>query len=209
MYTPAHFAESRPEVLHDFIRRYPLGALISSSKESGLTASHIPMLLDSESGVLRCHMARANPQSAMLDSSPVLVIFTGPDHYISPSWYKTKEEHGKVVPTWNYTAVHVSGHARIFEGEALCPHLEKLTIANESAHGLAWRLEDAPRSYIDSLIKAIIGIEIHIEKIEGKWKMSQNRSAGDQQSVIEALEGLGTPASDEVSVIIRNRSRRQ
>jgi transcriptional regulator len=150
-------------------------------------------------------MARANQQWETLRHSPVLIIFTGPEHYISPSWYKTKEEHGNVVPTWNYAAVHVTGRARVFEGEALYPHLRQLTAANETAHGLPWRIEDAPRSYVDGLIKAVVGIEIQIDRIEGKWKMSQNRPARDRESVIAALEALGTPGSAELGSEMKSR----
>jgi transcriptional regulator len=204
MYTPAQFAEARPEVLHDLIRRYPLGALVSTSSEQGLMASHIPMLLDSDAGVLRCHVARANPHWQTLSESPVLVIFTGPEHYISPSWYASKDEHGKVVPTWNYAAVHVHGHARTFEGEALYPHLQKLTSANESAHALTWRLEDAPREYIEGLMKAIVGVEIVIQRLQGKWKLSQNRPDRDRQGAIAGLDALGTHRSAELSDFMKS-----
>ena len=205
MYTPAHFAENRPEVLHEFIRQYPLGALISTSQDTGLIASHIPMLLDTAAGALRCHMARANPQWQTLAASQVLVIFTGPEHYISPSWYKTKDEHGNVVPTWNYAAIHVTGTARVFEGEALYPHLRQLTETNESAHNLGWRIEDASRKYVDGLIKTIVGIEIKIHRMEGKWKMSQNRPERHRDSVIDALDAFGTHRSCATSNAMKNR----
>jgi transcriptional regulator len=206
MYTPAHFAEARPEVLCDFIRSHPLGALISVSEQSGIVASHIPMLLDTGAGVLRCHMARANPHWRSLALSSVLVIFTGPQHYISPSWYKSKEEHGKVVPTWNYAAVHVTGRAHIFEdGDPLYEHLSRLTAANETAHGLSWRIDDAPRPYIDALLRSIVGIEISVSRIEGKWKMSQNRPEQDREGVISALDLLGTHTSLDMSSAMKMR----
>lgn len=206
MYTPAPFAETQTDVLYEFVRQHPLGVLISHSEPAGLMASHIPMLADSSTGILRCHMARANRQWESLDRAEVLVVFTGPEHYISPSWYPSKQEHGKVVPTWNYAAVHVSGRASIFEGEALHPHLRQLTLAHESTHGLAWSVDDAPGSYIEGLTKAIVGIEIRVERIEGKWKMSQNRPAADQRGVVEGLQRLGTPASIEVAGAVRDRS---
>ena len=179
MYTPEHFRETRPEVLHQFMREHPLGALVDST----LNASHVPMLLDTDERTLRCHMARANEQWRTIETSPnVLVIFSGPEHYISPSLY----EHHPSVPTWNYIAVHAYGHARLFEGDALYPHLQQLT----SAHDESWRLEDAPREYIDKLIKAIVGIEISIDRLEGKWKMSQNRPAADRDRVAAAIPSL-------------------
>lgn len=181
MYTPGHFAEMRTDVLHQFIREHPLAALIDTT----LNASHVPMLLDPEGRTLRCHVARANPQSRVLAEQPaVLAIFSGPEHYVSPAWYTAHP----AVPTWNYSAVHVSGKARTFEGHALISHLHRLT----AEHDTAWRIEDAPPSYIESLTRAIVGIEIEVERIEGKFKMSQNRSSADRDGVLTGLENLGT-----------------
>src|SRR4051812_13938188 len=155
MYNPAHFAESRNEILRDFIKAHPFGALVSNG-ENGLEASHLPVFLDDDQPtgkrLLRCHMARANRQWKTCLSAPsVLLIFTGPDHYISPSWYPSKEEHGKVVPTWNYVAVHVYGQVRLFEGtEELLSHVQELTRENESVFPLPWRLADAPADYVEA-----------------------------------------------------------
>jgi transcriptional regulator len=209
MYNPAAFAETRIEVLHTFIRQHPLAALITH--DSGqLEATHAPMIFDPQPephGSLRCHLARANPQSQMLASSPsVLAIFRGAQHYITPSWYASKKQHGKVVPTWNYVAVHVWGRARLFQEQAsLLRHLKELTDRHESAFTPPWSVDDAPKEYIEALSTAIIGVEISIERIEGKWKASQNRPPADRQGVIEGLEALGSPQSLEMAEIVRSR----
>jgi transcriptional regulator len=194
VYTPAPFAESRPDVLHALIREYPLGLLISSSEPDGLMATHLPMLLDESNRTLRCHMARSNPHGQILKASPpVLVVFRGPEHYVTPSWYASKTEHGKVVPTWNYVAVHVRGRAGVFEDpDALLEHVRLLTAFNESSFDPAWRVSDAPGDYVTGLVSAIVGVEIAVEGIEGKWKLSQNRPIEDRDGVIAGLEDLGT-----------------
>jgi transcriptional regulator len=209
MYNPAPFAESRIDVLHAFIRQHPLAALVTYDS-GGLEATHVPMFLDSQPeprGLLRCHLARANPQWRILESSPsVLAIFRGAQHYITPSWYATKREHGKVVPTWNYVAVHVWGKAKLFEEQAdLLRHLKELTDRNESAFAQPWSVDDAPKDYIDALSTAIVGVEISIERIEGKWKASQNRPPADRRGVIEGLEALHSPQSLEMAAIVRER----
>jgi len=205
MYNPAHFAEDRPEVLHQFIRQHPLGALVTCGP-AGLEASHVPVAFHPDEGLLRCHLARANPQSQTLASSPsVLMIFSGAQHYITPSWYPSKAEHGKVVPTWNYIAVHVSGRARIIEDEqAFLRHLKDLTARNESSFTEPWAVDDAPPEYIANLMRSIVGIEILIDRIEGKWKLSQNRSKADQQGVIEGLQKLDTPESTTMAKLMKH-----
>jgi transcriptional regulator len=162
------------------------------------------MALDAPQGVLRCHLARANPQwRTLASSSSVLAIFNGAEHYITPSWYAAKQEHGKVVPTWNYVAVHVWGRVRLFEEqERLVEHLKELTKQNESSFATPWSVEDAPRDFVAAMTKAIIGIEIAIERIEGKWKASQNRSAADRQGVVEGLEGIGSGQSLEMAQVV-------
>ncbi len=210
MYTPASFAEDRIEVLHAFIRQHPLAALVSGASES-LEASHVPMVLDTEAEgqtVLRCHLARANPHwQSLASSSSVLVIFNGAEHYITPSWYAAKKEHGKVVPTWNYVAVHVWGRVRLFEEQAeLLRHLKKLTDQNESSFAKPWSVDDAPPDFVSAHIKAIVGVEISIDRIEGKWKASQNRSVADRRGVIEGLEDLDTPGSLEMAAVLTRRS---
>jgi transcriptional regulator len=211
MYNPPLFAESRVEELHAFIRQHPLAAIITGGSD-GLEATHVPMVLHPElsaNGVLRCHLARANPHWKSLQAGvQVLAIFQGPEHYISPSWYPSKQEHGKVVPTWNYAVVHVRGHARTFEDpEQLLQHLRTLTDQNEAALETPWSVDDAPPDYIKALAKTIIGIEIAIETIEGKWKVSQNRPAADRRKVVKELLALDSPESVEMAKLVKERDR--
>lgn len=211
MYNPPEFAEHRLDVLHAFIREHPLAALVSCGFE-GLDATHVPVVLHSEigpQGLLRCHMARANPQWKTLQSSrSVLAILRGPDHYITPSWYPSTKEHGKVVPTWNYVAVHVWGRAQLFEDEpALIRHVKELTRQNEAHFERPWEPDDAPREFVSAMVKAIVGIEIAIDRIEGKWKASQNRSPADREGVVEGLQNLNTAQSLEMAEIVKQRNR--
>jgi transcriptional regulator len=204
MYNPAPFVENRTDTLHAFIREHPFAALVTWGP-NGLLATHAPMLLDADAkpqSVLRCHIARANPQWRELQSSPAaLVIFSGPHHYISPSWYPSTQEHGRVVPTWNYVAVHVWGRARIFEDpDLLMPYLRELTREHEAGLEKPWSIDDAPPQFIDTMAKAIVAIEIVIERIAGKWKLGQNRSSEDRAGAIQGLEKLDTPQSREVAV---------
>lgn len=206
MYNPAHFAETRLDVLHDLIRQHPLAALVTNSV-NGLEATHVPMVLHAEigtQGTLRCHMARANQQWKSINpGTPALVIFSGPQHYITPSWYPTKKEHGRVVPTWNYVAVHASGRASLFGDErALLEHVTKLTQQHEASFEKPWAVSDAPEEYVKAMAKAIVGVEISIDRLEGKWKASQNRSVADQEGVMEGLQRLGTPQSREMAEVM-------
>lgn len=199
MYNPPLFAQDRVEVLHAFIRQYPLAAVVTCGSE-GPEATHVPVVLHENvgaNGVLRCHFARANPHWEALRSAPeVLVILQGPNHYITPDWYPTKREHGKVVPTWNYVAVHVRGKARIVESqEGLEQHLRALTEQHEAGRETPWSVDDAPKQYIEALSRAIVGIEIEILAIEGKWKVSQNRPEMDRKGVVAGLEAAGDPDS--------------
>jgi transcriptional regulator len=198
MYTPAPFVETRVEAVHALIREYPLAVLVSYGGND-FQATHAPMVLHPEigaRGALRCHVARANPQWQAVGSNPrVLAIFTGPEHYISPSWYPSKRKHGRVVPTWNYIAIHVSGRAALIDGAALLAHLQELTVRQESVFPQPWKIEDAPGEFIASMMKAIVGIEIAIDKIEAKWKAGQNRPLPDRIGAIEGLEAMGSPRS--------------
>jgi transcriptional regulator len=206
VYTPALFAENRVEVLDRFIREHPFGILISNGPEAP-HATHIPMYLVRENGVaavLRCHLARANPHWRTFESSPsVLAIFSGAHHYITPSWYPSKEEHGRVVPTWNYVTVHAAGKARLFEGDELVEHVAELTHRQEARFENPWSIDDAPAEYVNTLAKAIVGVEISIERLEGKWKLSQNRPPADQAAVIQGLETIASPASLEVAELMK------
>lgn len=208
MYTPSQFVEKRVEVLHDFVRKRGFGTLVTCSSE-GPEATHVPMILHPElgtQGVLRCHIARANGQWKTVESGrSVLAIFQGADHYITPSWYPTKQEHGKVVPTWNYVAVHVRGRARLFEGGELIEHVKALTDQNERVFDTPWSIDDAPREYIDAMSKAIVGIEISIDSIEGKCKASQNQPESNQQGVVTGLTRIGSPESLAMARLVRQR----
>ncbi len=207
MYNPPPFPEVRAEVLHAFIRAHPLGTLITSGPE-GPDATHLPVFLDADAGFIRCHMARGNPQwRSLVSGEKVLVIFAGANHYITPNWYPEKRKHGKAVPTWNYVAVHVSGTTRLFEDPpSLLRHLHELTDFHESGFAERWSVADAPAEYIEGMTKAIVGVEIAMDRIEGKWKISQNRSAADQQGVIAGLDALGSHASQEMANLMRDRT---
>jgi transcriptional regulator len=190
MYLPSLFREDRLEVQHAFIRSHPLGLLISHAS-TGLLANLLPFVLrpgDSERGVLQAHMARANPQWRELDGQAVLIVFRGPDAYVSPSLYQTKQETGKVVPTWNYAMVQARGTVRLRDQvEWLTPQLQALTTARESTRPKPWAITDAPADYIEAQKKAIVGIEIEIAALEGKWKVSQNQPEANRRSVVAGL----------------------
>lgn len=184
MYTPAHFKENSPEALHAVMRRFPLATLVIPTTQ-GLEATHVPFLL--EDGVLRGHVARANPIWHAA-TGEALAIFRGPQRYISPNFYASKRSDARVVPTWNYVAVHVYGTLQAFDDAVeLRRVVTALTDTFEASSEHPWRVSDAPAEYIDKMLAAIVGIEIPIARIEGKWKLSQNRPAEDRASVKSAL----------------------
>lgn len=191
MLTPDIFKESDLDVLHSLIRAHPLGTWITS-KNDVLDVNHIPFLLDStqgEYGVLKGHVARINPVWKRLPTAKEsIVTFQGANSYISPSWYPSKKEHGKVVPTWNYIVLHAHGIPRaINDRDWLYQQLDILSNQQEFAHDLAWRVSDAPSDFTDNMIKKIVGIEIPISNIFGKWKSSQNKNTADKEGVISGL----------------------
>jgi transcriptional regulator len=200
MYQPPHFREDRIEVQHGLIRSHPLGLLITAGP-GGLQANAIPFLVYSDlaakdfapHGTLRAHMARGNPQWRELAAAgECLVVFQGPQQYITPSWYPTKQEHGKVVPTWNYVTVHAWGAPQVIEDSGwLRRQIEDLTNLNEGVLPKPWKVDDAPEQYLASQMKGIIGIEIPIARIEGKWKVSQNRPEVDRAGVAAGLREGG------------------
>jgi transcriptional regulator len=198
MYLPDHFAEPRLEVLHEAIRRSGLATLVSAGT-GGLDASHVPLLIESTPaplGRLLGHVARANPQwQATSAESEALAIFLGPDAYVTPSWYQTKRETGQVVPTWNYVAIHAHGRIRFFqERDRLLDLVTRLTDRQEAPRKAPWKVSDAPAAYLDGMLRRIVGVELTITRLEGKWKASQNRNPADRRGVAEGLEREGEAA---------------
>ena len=191
MYLPAHFEEARPEVLHQALRDHPLGLLITQDA-SGLVANQIPFLIELEpdgTQVLRGHVARANPvwREARCDVES-LVVFQGPQAYISPSWLATKAQDGKVVPTWNYVMVQARGTLRAIDDAAWVHALvTRLTERHESTRAQPWAVSDAPEDYIATMLRAIVGIEIPLSSLIGKWKLSQNKSSADREGIAQGL----------------------
>jgi transcriptional regulator len=198
MYQPPAFREDRIEVQHALIRRHPLGLLITAGP-AGLLANLFPFLLDAEGaqmGTLRLHMARANPQWRELErGEECLVVFQGPQDYVTPSWYATKRETGKVVPTWNYVTVHAWGRPRVMNDDGwLRRQIEDLTSSREAQRTEPWLVSDAPDDFVAMQMRAIVGIELPIARIEGKWKMSQNRPEADRAGVIAGFRETGGEA---------------
>jgi transcriptional regulator len=199
MYLPAHFEETRTEVLHAAIGAHPLATLITQDAAGALQANPVPLLVEPGAqpyGTLRGHVARANPvwreTRADLDA---LVVFQGAQSYVSPGWYPSKAEHGKVVPTWNYIVVQARGRLRAIEDAAwLRAFVTRLTNRFEARLPKPWQVGDAPPDYIDTMLRAIIGIEIEVTSLVGKWKVSQNRSAADRAGVAAGLSALDSDA---------------
>lgn len=203
MYIPEHFRETRPEVLHALIRRHPLAALVAVTP-AGLTANHIPMQLRAEGGAphLLGHIARANPLwRELADGSPVLAVFTGAEQYISPSSYPSKKLHGKAVPTWNYTAVHVHGNIRfIHDRQWLMDFVSALTDEHERSQPEPWHVCDAPGDYVEQMLRAIVGLTVEVTRIEGKVKGSQNRTDADRLGAAAALKARGASYEDILEI---------
>lgn len=197
MYQPPHFREDRLELQHGLIRAHPLGLLVTAGP-GGLMANPVPFLVEpgAGAGTLRAHVARANGQWHELGSvAECLVVFQGPQDYVTPSWYATKRETGKVVPTWNYATVHAWGLPRVIDDPAwLARQIRDLTRMMEDVRTRPWAVEDAPMEFIDAQVRGIVGIEIPISRIEGKWKMSQNRSEADRVGVVSGLRADGLDA---------------
>lgn len=195
MYLPAHFEENRVETLHALMRERPFATLIAHGGD-GLTADHLPLHLQAEIGpfgALQGHVARANPVWRQAADGEVLAVFHGPQAYVTPSWYETKKEHGKAVPTWNYVVVHAHGRLRaIDDAEWLLGNLETLVAHHEAGFVEPWQIGDAPPEYIEKMLAAIVGIEIEITDLKGKWKLSQNQPAVNRAGVVAGLRELGT-----------------
>lgn len=206
MYTPPAFQKDELPFLYGHIEAHGFATLVTFGKD-GLTASHIPMLLDRDiapCGRLRGHFSRANPQwRDIAPEVPALAIFQGPNAYISPNWYPSKREHGKVVPTWNYSAVHATGTLNLVEdSKRLLQIVDDLSRQHEQSFPQPWQTSDAPEPYIRGQLKGIVGFEMTIDRLEGKWKMSQNRSEADRRGVIEALAASDLPAGRDVAAVM-------
>ena len=209
MYLPASNTEHDRAIMFDFIEAHPLGALVTASAD-GLFATHLPLLVDRSRGAhgtLQGHVARANAHSRQpADAREALVIFSGPTAYVSPTWYPAKALHGQVVPTWNYVAIHVYGTLRFLDDQQfLHRHLAELTALHESGREAPWAPSDAPADYIAGMERAIVGVELTITRMEGKWKMSQNRSAADIDGVVHGLEQSSSATDREVAAIVDAR----
>ena len=210
MYLPRKFREDRIEVLHAAMLEIGAAAVVGQGPE-GPIASHVPIELDPEPapwGTIRCHFTRPNPHArSVADGQELLVIFQGPQGYVTPSWYPTKRETGKVVPTWNYVAIHAYGTATTFdEVDRLRAHLAALTDRFEAGAAVPWKIDDAPADFIDGLCRAIVGIEIPLTRIEGKWKLSQNRPLHDRRGVANGLRARGDEASLRMAQLVEAAS---
>ena len=206
MYVPPHFKQDDVSVLHAAIRETGLGTLVTLGPE-GMEASHVPMLIEPDPapyGTLIGHVSRANPQwrTARTDV-PALAMFLGPDAYVTPAWYATTGESGKVVPTWNYVAIHATGSLVFFEEpERLLALVTRLTDHHERGRRDPWAVSDAPADYVQGMLKGIVGFELTITRLEGKWKMSQNRPAHDRAGVVVGLTHEGGEAAAAVARIV-------
>lgn len=208
MYVPNHFKENDTKKLHQYIRDYGFGLLVAADDE-GIEANHVPFHLSVEAdgslGTLQCHLARNNPVWQRIhNGASVLAIFQGPDAYVSPSWYPIKAETGRVVPTWNYLAVHAEGRARVIQDPVwLKEHVSQLTDQHEKGRATPWAVDDAPTDFTARLVQGIVGVEVKIEKLTGKLKASQNQPERNQAGVKEGLKGESGPSSVAMADFIR------
>ncbi|WP_082140417.1 FMN-binding negative transcriptional regulator [Halomonas sp. PR-M31] len=206
MLVPSHFREEDQEKLQQYIREYSFGVLVVADGDS-VDANHVPFHFSASEehplGMLKCHVARVNPVWKKIEKgASVLAIFQGPNAYVSPSWYETKAETGRVVPTWNYLAVHVQGQVSIIqEHDWLKEHLNQLTDVHESGRENPWAVDDAPAEFTSRLVKAIVGIEIHIENLTGQVKASQNHPERNRTGVKAGLAN-GTASESAMSEFI-------
>jgi transcriptional regulator len=207
MYLPKAFEEQDPGRLRDFIRSYPLGTVVTPTT-SGFDANHIPLLVAEPEGSatrLHGHIARANPLwRDVAAHAQTLVIFHGPNGFISPSWYAGKCDKASVVPTWNYAVVHVHGRLRFIDDATwVRAHVEALTREHEADRDKPWAVSDAPADFIDKLVTAVVGLEISVTRWYGNWKMSQNRSAADRVGVMKGLERERSASSVALAALVR------
>ncbi|WP_458765817.1 FMN-binding negative transcriptional regulator [Cupriavidus basilensis] len=212
MYLPAHFEEKRPELLHGLISTHPLGLLVTQDPAGEMVANTIPFLLEADPeggpGILRAHVARSNPlwRESRTDVDS-LVVFQGPQTYISPSMYPSKAATGKVVPTWNYIMAQGRGRLHAVEdADWLRAFVTRLSERHEAARPVPWAVSDAPEDFIDATLRAIVGIEIKLSSLRGKWKVSQNRTPADQDGVVYGLRSLGGTEAEAMAKAIAERN---
>ncbi|TWB42567.1 FMN-binding negative transcriptional regulator [Nitrospirillum pindoramense] len=206
MYRPPHFKEDRLPVLHQAMAAIGLANVVTVGADGTPHASPLPLLLRADEGpygTLYGHFAKANPQWRDTPTgSPALAIFMGPDAYISPSWYATKAETEKVVPTWNYATIHARGPITFFEdADALLDLVTRLTRGHEDGRAVPWAVDDAPVDFIQAQLRGIVGFRLALTSLEGKWKMSQNRPAADRDGVVE---GLAQDGATDVAALVRS-----
>lgn len=211
MYLPSHFEETRPDVLRALMRTHPLATLVTLT-DAGLEANHVPLLVDGDPlphGTLRGHVSRANGiwRDARRDVD-VLAIFHGPQRYITPSWYPAKRENGRVVPTWNYAVVHAYGRLHVHDdADWLRSHVATLTDTQEASRPAPWTVGDAPDDYVEALLRGIVGLEIRLTRLLGKWKVSQNKAESDRIGLARALEAESDDAARAMATLVATRLR--
>ncbi len=208
LYIPPHFRVTDIAVLHAQIRKIGFGSLTTIGKDGALLISHFPVILDTSVGPLgqlRCHVARANPQWRDSDfTKPGVAMFMGPDAYVSPSWYPSKHEHDKAVPTWNYATVCARGMVEVYDDrDQLHAHVKELTDLHEAAFPEPWQVSDAPADYLERQLKGIVGFRITIDALEGKMKLSQNRSDADRTSVADVLRASDDPHAHAIGEMMQ------
>jgi transcriptional regulator len=207
MYLPKHFEQQDAAAMAQLLQLHPL-ATVAWQAGDGLTAEHLPLLWDRGAGngahgTLRGHVARANPVWREAAGAEMLAVFQGPQAYVSPSWYPSKAETAKVVPTWNYAVVHLQGRLRITEDSAwLRALVERLTDTHEARRAQRWQVSDAPADYIEQMLRAIVGIEIEVTRLQGKWKVSQNRTASDRAGVAAGLGAQPGEAARQMATLV-------
>ena len=209
MYLPQHFEQTDREQLAALMAAHPLATLVTRAGD-GFTADHIPLMYDAthgEHGLLRGHVARANPLWREAAGSEVLAVFSGPQTYITPSWYPTKAATAKVVPTWNYAVVHAQGPLRAIEDAPwLHALVDALTQRHEGRRAHPWQVSDAPDDYVQQMLRAIVGIEIPLISLVGKWKVTQNRAEADRLGVVAGLTGEAGENAAAMAALVKDRS---
>jgi transcriptional regulator len=208
MYLPPHFEQPDAQAIAELAVDHPLATLVWPAPD-GLTAEHLPLIWDrgdgdGEYGTLRGHVARANPVWREAAGTGVMVVFQGPQAYITPSWYPSKAATAKVVPTWNYAVVHAHGRLRVIEDAAwLRTLVGRLTDTHEASRAHRWQVDDAPADYIAQMLRAIVGIELEVVRVQAKWKVSQNRSASDRAGVAAGLDSVGGEGAMAMATLVR------